>query len=87
MVLFLIIIVLLSANSSLSVCPDLPFVTNGSITYSEMRGNGYPTGTLALHTCDEGYLLSYETLLRVCQNDSSWSGQSIWCVSAGTYVI
>ena len=86
MVLFLVIIVLLSVHSSLSVCPDLPFVTNGSISYSEspaVGGSGYSTGTLAIHICNEGYLLSYETSLRVCQNDSSWSGQSIWCVSAG----
>ncbi len=59
-------------------CDHLPPLSNGNISYSF---NGYPLrpyGTVATHTCNQGYTLSGDEN-RTC-NNSEWLGTMPTCI-------
>ena len=51
--------------------------TNGMISYSPDTTPKLE-GTVATHSCDDGYILS-GGINRTCQSDRTWSGGSITC--------
>ncbi|XP_064386870.1 sushi, von Willebrand factor type A, EGF and pentraxin domain-containing protein 1-like [Halichondria panicea] len=58
------------------VCPSLPPLTNGMISYSD------PTlseGTVATHTCSRIGYSPIGNTARICQSDRTWSGSSVTC--------
>ena len=60
-----------------ATCLDLPLPTNGAITYFPMSTPRL-IGAIAIHSCDNGYVLSGD-LVRTCQSDRTWSGGNIIC--------
>ena len=58
-----------------SECPDLPDIPNGSVSES-----GFTTGSIAVYSCDEGFMLMGD-LERECMNNSMWSGEAPVCIS------
>jgi CUB/sushi domain-containing protein len=57
-------------------CPALSDIPNGSVMV-----NGFGAGDTAVYSCDEGYELVGEPT-RVCQSDSTWSGEPPTCAAA-----
>ncbi len=58
------------------MCPSLPPLTNGMISYSD------PTlseGTVATHTCSRIGYSPIGNTARICQSDRLWSGSSVTC--------
>lgn len=64
-------------NYYTALCPDLPLLSNGMISYS-LSALSKVEGTTATHNCDAGYVPSNGTV-RVCQPDKTWNGSDIFC--------
>ena len=68
------------------MCPDMPAITNGTITYTPPRdvsatlpfGKRY-TGTIATYSCSPGYHLVEGSSLRACGPDGTWNGTQPSC--------
>ena len=64
------------------VCPSLPPLIKGEISYSD------PTlgvGSVATHSCDTGLFVN-GTITRHCQNDGAWSGSASSCEGIDLHV-
>ncbi|XP_064386676.1 sushi, von Willebrand factor type A, EGF and pentraxin domain-containing protein 1-like [Halichondria panicea] len=62
------------------VCPPLPTITNGIISYSPDVTPDYDLGTNATYTCEAGFYLEGNEV-RVCMDDDGmWSGREPSCV-------
>ena len=62
------------------VCPPLPTITNGMISYSPDVTPDYDLGTNATITCEAGFYLEGNEV-RVCMDDDGmWSGREPSCV-------
>ena len=67
------------------MCPPLPAITNGIISYSPDVPPDYDLGTEATYTCEAGFYLEGNEV-RVCMDDDGmdaigvWSGQEPSCV-------
>ena len=67
------------------MCPPLPTITNGTISYSPDVTSDYDLGTIATYTCEAGFYLEGNEV-RVCMDDDGmdviglWSGQEPSCV-------
>ncbi|CAK8674588.1 unnamed protein product [Clavelina lepadiformis] len=67
----------LSCFNPLAICPTLPDIANGTITYSHQTKRWRTT---ARYQCDEGFtILGVD--LRTCQSDKKWSGEAPICIS------
>ena len=67
--------IIIKLISTTVVCPSLPLLTNGMISYSD------PTlgvGSVATHSCDTGYTLNRGST-RTCQSNGTWSGLALAC--------
>ena len=68
------------------MCPDMPAITNGTITYTPSRdvsselpaGQRY-TGTIATYSCSPEYQLVGGSSLRACGPDRTWNGTEPSC--------
>ncbi len=66
------------------ICPALPSIPNGAITYAPDMTAPYDVDTVATHSCDPGFRLSgFET--RQCLAGGIWSNLVPVCL--GTYKI
>ena len=70
-------------------CSSLSSISNGAITYNPDMTSPYNFGTVATHTCSEGFYLQGSNA-RTCGGDGSsvsgvWSGSAPVC--AGKYLI
>ncbi len=65
-------------SSTAVECPALPLIPNGNITYGPDMTADFAVGTVATHTCNEGYLLlGSET--RECLVGGRWSSLTPVC--------
>ncbi len=62
------------------MCPPLPTITNGMISYSPDVTPGYDLGTEATYTCVTGYTLTGD-VTRTCQANGTWSWTALTCES------
>ena len=60
-------------SSFIVQCPELPLPDNGELVYS-----GFSFSSTVLYMCNEGYESS-GPIERVCQLDSTWSGEAPTC--------
>ena len=60
-------------SSFIVQCPELPLPDNGALVYS-----GFSFSSTVLYMCNEGYESS-GPIERVCQLDSTWSGEAPTC--------
>ena len=60
-----------------AICDSLT-LDHGVISYSSSTTPRLE-GTVATHSCDEGYGLSPSVRARTCQPDRTWSGENITC--------
>ena len=63
---------------TLTPCTDLPFPSNGDVTYSGGSTNSRDVGVIATFTCDPDYTLNGIST-RTCQNGGTWSGLNPTC--------
>ncbi len=67
------------------MCPPLPAITNGMISYSPDVTTDYDLGTNATYTCEAGFYLEGNEV-QMCMDDDGmdaigvWSGQEPSCV-------
>ncbi len=61
-----------------AICPELPTLTNGMISYSPNNVMIRRDGAIATHSCDTGYTLSGGQT-RTCQENGDWSGSEPAC--------
>ena len=47
------------------------------------QSNGNREGSVATHTCDDGFVLSGD-MTRTCQSNGEWTGSSLSCVQSKT---
>ncbi|XP_064386052.1 sushi, von Willebrand factor type A, EGF and pentraxin domain-containing protein 1-like [Halichondria panicea] len=66
-----------SMPSCIAICNSL-ILAHGVISYSSSTTPRLE-GTVAIHSCDEGYGLSHNGRIRTCQPDRTWSGEDITC--------
>lgn len=76
------------------LCPDLGnTVRNGRVTYSlvepRLSGScreeeGYPEGSIAIVTCEEGYMTATCVTAIICQR-GNWSGSLPECISESLF--
>lgn len=68
-----------------TLCPSLPRVTNGSISYSPDKVPDFDLGTIVTYTCDQGFFLSdANAATRTCIEQSGvevgvWNGVAPTC--------
>ncbi len=55
-------------------CPALPFIPNGAITYGPDTIAPFDVGTVATHSCNDGFILGAGSEIRTCLNSGIWSG-------------
>ncbi len=61
-------------------CPALQPIPNGAITYGPDMTADFDVGTIATHTCNDGYRLSgFET--RECVLEGRWNRLPPVCIS------
>ncbi len=60
-------------------CLPLPFIPNGVITYGPDMIADYDVGTVATHTCNEGFVRVIGSENRTCLVGSRWSGFTPAC--------
>ena len=59
-----------------TLCPALPSVVNGTISFSPDMVPGFDLGTVVTYTCDQGYVLSNTSATtRMCVVQS---GMTVW---------
>ncbi len=66
------------------VCPLLPAIINGTISYSPDVTTDYDLGTNATYTCEDGFFLESNEV-RTCMDDGMdatgvWNGHEPGCV-------
>ena len=61
-------------------CEVLPFIPNGAITYGPDMNAPFAVGTVATHTCNEGFRLGLGSEIRECLNTRAWSGLTPVCI-------
>ncbi len=66
------------AFSFTAQCPALPPLLNGAITYFPDFTPDFNSGTLATHTCDDGFRL-VGPLTRLCTVSMTWSEEPPVC--------
>ena len=64
-------------------CSALAPIPNGVITYGPDMIADYDVGTVATHTCNEGFILSVGSPARVCLVSRRWSGFTPVCGRIG----
>ncbi len=64
-------------SSTALECPAFPPIPNGVITYDPDMIANFAVGTVATHTCNEGYLLLGGP--RTCLPGGTWSGLTPVC--------
>ena len=57
------------------MCPILPRLTNGDITYTELTGSTVGFMEMATYSCNTGYGLSGEDTVRTCVGAAGGSGE------------
>ena len=70
---------LLSLSPPAILCPILPDIENGFITYSPDTEADFDKGTVATYTCNEGFNLQGRDRERTCQIDGTFSGTAPIC--------
>ncbi len=68
-----------------AICPELPTLANGTISYSPNNVMIRRDGAIATHSCDSGYTLSGDQT-RTCQANRDWSGLEPACNSEYTVI-
>ena len=66
------------------LCPMLPGIDNGFITYSPDTVADFDQGTVATYTCNQGFNLQGERE-RMCQIDGTFSGTAPICTTIREY--
>ena len=69
----------LSLSPPAILCPILPDIENGFITYSPDTEADFDQGTVATYTCNEGFNLQGGDRERTCQIDGTFSGTAPIC--------
>ena len=59
------------------MCPPLPTITNGMISYSPDVTPDYDLGTEATYTCETGFHLEGNEV-RVCMDDDGMNAIGVW---------
>ena len=59
--------------STAIMCPELPAIENGMVSWS-----GLSPGGVATYTCDDGFILVGDPT-RICRDDGTWSGEEPTC--------
>ncbi len=59
------------------VCPPLPAITNGMISYSPDDTPDYDLGTNATYTCEAGFYLEGNEV-RMCVEDHGMDAIKVW---------
>ncbi len=62
-------------------CLPLPSIPNGAITYGPDTTADYDVGTVATHSCNDGFILDlrFGSEIRTCLNSRIWSGLTPVC--------
>ncbi len=55
-------------------CSALQPIPNGAITYGPDTIADYDVGTVATHSCNDGFILGAGSEIRTCLNSGIWSG-------------
>ncbi len=55
-------------------CPELAPIPNGAITYGPDMTVDFDEGTVATHTCNDGFILGAGSETRTCLETGRWSG-------------
>ncbi len=55
-------------------CPELAPIPNGAITYGPDMTADFDEGTVATHTCNDGFTLGAGSEFRTCLAGGRWSG-------------
>ncbi len=71
-------IIILIISFTVELCPALPPIPNGVITYGPDMIADFDVGTNATHTCDPGFRLLFSEI-RTCLVGGSWSGLTPVC--------
>ena len=61
---------------STAVCPELPAIINGMISYSPDMMAPYSVDTVATYTCNDGYVLTGGIEMRTCRDNGDGTGGS-----------
>ena len=67
------IAVILCVLLSIVMCPELPDIDNGMVSWT-----GLAPGDVATYTCDSGFILVGDAT-RICTNIGTWSGEEPTC--------
>ncbi len=67
-------------SSTALECPALPPIPNGNITYGPDMMADYDVGTVATHTCNDGFMLGAGSETRECLLGGIWSGFTPVCI-------
>ncbi len=59
------------------MCPPLPAITNGMISYSPDVTPDYDLGTNATYTCEAGFYLEGDEV-RMCVDDDGMDATGVW---------
>ncbi len=65
-------------------CPELAPIPNGAISYDPDMTADFDVGTVATHTCNDGFILGIGSETRTCLDTRRWSGFTPVC--RGTYI-
>ncbi len=60
-------------------CPELAPIPNGAITYGPDMTADFDEGTVATHTCNDGFILGIGSETRTCLETGRWSGFTPVC--------
>ncbi len=60
-------------------CQALAPIPNGAITYGPDMTAGFDVGTMATHSCNDGFILGAGSEIRTCLNSGIWSGLTPVC--------
>ena len=67
------------------MCPDLPVLTNGKVTFSTDTVAPFSLTTMATYSCDQGYGLSGGNTIRTCDpNADNTNREGVWSEDAPT---
>ena len=72
------------SSTAFGECPPLADPEQGTITYAADSTANYEVGTVATYSCNDGYVLSIESSIRVCYRlgglPAIWNGTDATCI-------
>ena len=69
-----------SGTANSSICTDRGLANSLSIPDGVVCYNGTTIGSVAVHICNDGFILMGGEATRVCQSDANWNGSTPHCI-------